>query len=64
MYLYLIAYKTTDGKDHQQVVTSDSDHPRETVKEVRERAEQTMDEIARQPDVVFTKMTSRLLPGI
>ncbi len=64
MYIYLITYQTSDGVDHSTTVTADNDHPSETIAETKQRAEITMDEIAKRPDVVFTKMTSRLLPGI
>tara|TARA_A100001011_G_scaffold263820_1_gene272444 strand:+ start:1760 stop:1954 length:195 start_codon:yes stop_codon:yes gene_type:complete len=64
MYIYLITYQTTDGAEHATTVTADNDHPSETIAETKQRAETTMDDIAKRPDVVFTKMTSRLVPGI
>jgi hypothetical protein len=64
VYIYLITYRTLDGNDHKQTVTADHQHPGESIKETQDRAKLLLSDIAKRHDVVFTKITQRLVPGI
>jgi hypothetical protein len=64
VYIYLITYRTIDGNDHKLTVTVDNKHPQESIIERRDRAKIVLGDIAKRHDVVFTKITQRLVPGI